>query len=436
LSLKITTLKNNQYFVKYFENTSWLLFEKILRIIVGIFVSIWVARYLGPEQFGLLSYVQSLVGIFIAFSTLGLDSVVVKELLHSELKRGKILGTAFFLKLLGSVFIIMILLVFMYLEMNDGYTNVLIFIIACSSIFQSFNVIDFYFQSKVISKYTVYSNVITLFVSSAIKIALIYNESPLIYFAFVMLFDSIFHSLGLVYFYYKNKFSILKWEFDFSIAKQLIKNSWPLMISLAIVSIYFKADQVMIKEMISISAVGQYAAAARLSEMWLFIPTTLVMSLFPAIINTRKENKKTYYKLLQRLYNSVIWMAILISIIVSFSNDWIVTILYGKEYYESGSVLMIHIWSSVFIFMGFVFGQYAIIEDLQKKVLYKNVAGMIVNIFLNYVLIGKYGVQGAAMATLIAQFSANYLYDFFDKDLKSQRLMKSRSLFPVYLIKN
>ena len=158
--------------MKYFKNTSWLFSEKVLRIVVGLFVSVWVARYLGPDRFGLLSYALSFVGIFAAIATLGLDGIVVRELVKDEGNRDTLIGTAFGLKLIGGFATILVLAVAILFTSNDAYTNVLVFIVASATIFQSFNVIDFYFQSKVLSKYVVIANIITLFFSSIVKIVL------------------------------------------------------------------------------------------------------------------------------------------------------------------------------------------------------------------------------------------------------------------------
>ena len=169
---KLKSLKNHQGFMKYFKNTSWLFAEKILRMVVGLFVGIWVARYLGPEQFGLFSYAQSFVGLFTAIATLGLDGIVVRELVKNESRRNELIGTAFWLKFFGAFAVLLILAMAINFTSNDTYTNTLVFIIASATIFQSFNVIDFYFQSKVMSKFVVYANVISLLLSSIIKVVL------------------------------------------------------------------------------------------------------------------------------------------------------------------------------------------------------------------------------------------------------------------------
>jgi len=363
---KLKSLKNHQGFMKYFKNTSWLFGEKILRMVMGLFVGIWVARYLGPEQFGLFSYAQSFVGLFTAIATLGLDGIVIRELVKDESRRDELIGTAFWMKLFGAVLVLMFLGIAVNFTSNDMQTNMLVFIIASATIFQSFNVVDMYFQSKVMSKYVVYANVITLFISSLVKIILILNEAPLMAFAWVVLFDSFVLGVGFLYFFLKKStFSIRYLRFKQETAASLLKDSWPLVLSGIVVSIYMKIDQVMIKEMLGSDAVGQYAAAVRLSEVWYFIPMVISASLFPAIINAKKVSEELYYARLQKLYDLMVWIAIAIAIPMTFLSDWVVDLLYGEVYSQAGSVLMIHIWAGVFVFLGVASGKWFISENEQ-----------------------------------------------------------------------
>ena len=445
---KLQSLKNHQGFMKYFINTSWLFGEKILRMVVGLFVGIWVARYLGPEQFGLFSYAQSFVGLFTAIATLGLDGIVVRELVKDDTRRDELIGTAFWLKLMGAFGVLIVLAIAVNFTSNDSYTNSLVFVIASATIFQSFNVVDMYFQSKVLSKYIVYANVISLFISSIVKIAFILNEAPLIAFAWVILFDSFILASGFIYFYLKNRChseqlehhsvldteSSFAWGFNKSTALSLLKDSWPLILSGIVISIYMKIDQVMIKEMMNAQAVGQYAAAVRLSEAWYFIPMAIVSSLFPSIINAKKVSDKLYLERLQRLYSLMVWLAIAIALPMTFLSDWVVNLLYGNAYQEAGSVLMIHIWTGIFVFLGVAFSHYLIVENLMMKSFYRTALGAILNIIFNFILIPKYGIYGAAIATLLGQMAANLIYDIFDKSLWSQLKMKLKAIFPIYLI--
>lgn len=430
LTSKIQNLQQHSGFMKYFKNTSWLFAEKILRMVVGLFVGIWVARYLGPEQFGLFSYAQSFVGLFTAIATLGLDGIVVRELVKDESRRDELIGTAFYLKLIGAIAVLIVLAVAIQFTSNDHYTNVLVFIIASATIFQAFNVVDMYFQAKVLSKYVVYANVISLFISSIVKIVLILNDAPLLAFAWATLFDSVVLALGFIYYYVKNNstFNIQHLTFKRETAVSLLKDSWPLILSGIVVSIYMKIDQVMIQEMMGSEAVGQYAAAVRLSEAWYFIPMVVASSLFPAIINAKKQSEELYYARLQKLYDLMVWMAIAIALPMTFLSDWVVNLLYGEQYSQAGSVLMIHIWAGVFVFLGVASGKWFVAENLQMLSFWRTFYGMVLNVILNFVLIPKYGIQGAAVATLTSQAMAAYIFDFFNIKTRKMFYMKSQTI--------
>ncbi|UTW00180.1 flippase [Marinomonas rhizomae] len=424
LKNKIVNLIGHKGFQRYAANASWLIAEKLLRMTVGLFVSIWVARYLGPEQFGLFSYAQSFTFLFAAIATLGLDSIVIRELVKDDRRLNTLMGTAFFLKLGGAFLLLPFLYIAVGFTNNNDPTNHLIFIIASSTIFQSFNVIDFYCQSKVLSKYVAWSNGFLLFVSSGLKVFFILNEAPLVCFAYVILFDSVVLSLGLIYFYVRRMhLSITHWHFDYYVALELLKDSWPLILSSIVVSIYMKIDQVMIKEMMSAEAVGQYAAAVRLSEVWYFIPMTIAGSLFPAIVNAKNISNEFYTLRLQRLYTLMVWLGIAIALPVTFLSQWIITLLYGEVYQQASQVLMVHIWAGVFVFLGTA-GAYFTIEKLTKIFFYKSLVGALANVLLNFWLI-KYGLIYVALATLLSQLLSSFLLDFVFNKTRGQFYLKS-----------
>ena len=426
---KIDRLKNHQEFVRYFKNTSWLIGERILRMAVGLFVGIWVARYLGPSQFGLFSYAQSFVGLFIALSTLGLDGVIVRELVKDQSKRDALLGTAFTLKLIGAFSVLLLLIFAVNLISIDAQTKLLVIVIASATIFQSMNVVDFYFQSKVLGRYVVFANSFTLLSSSAIKIWFIINGAPLIAFAWLVVLDSAILSLDYAYFYFMAGGKIKYWSFDRHLAVSLLKDSWPLIFSSIVVSIYMRIDQVMIKEILGAEAVGQYAAAVRLSEAWYFIPVVVVSSLFPAIIDAKKQSEKLYHAHLQKLYDLMVWIAVAIALPVTFLSSWVVNLLYGEQYGLAGGVLIIHIWAGVFVFIGVASGRGLLADNLQIHNFLRALSGMLVNLILNTILIRKFGIHGAAISTLVSYVVASYLYDLFNNKTRQMFYTKTRSIF-------
>jgi O-antigen/teichoic acid export membrane protein len=159
----------------------------------------------------------------------------------------------------------------------------------------------------------------------------------------------------------------------------------------------------------------------------------ITVSLFPAIISANKISKALYLQRLQYLYTLMVWMAISIALPMTFLSEWLVVLLYGENFRAAGKVLSIHIWSGVFVFLGVAFSKYLMAENLSKKSLQRTVAGVLVNVLLNYILIPIYGITGAAVATLVGQVVANYLYDFFDKTQHEHLRIKNFSFFPIYL---
>ena len=202
----------SESFKKYFTNTSWLFFEKIIRLVVTFIVGILIIRYLAPNEFGLLSYAMSFVGIFAAVSSLGIDSILTRELVKSPDQRDLLLGTAFTFKLLGAAISIILLLTVLPFMANNALTNIMILIIASATFFQSFNVIDFYFQSRVTAKYSVYAQSSAFLLGSIIKILLIVFNAPLIYFAIVILIEAILLASGFIIVYKKRGLSLFEWK--------------------------------------------------------------------------------------------------------------------------------------------------------------------------------------------------------------------------------
>ncbi len=428
LKFKIQNLLSNQGFMKYFKNTSWLFGERILRMIVALFVGVYVARYLGPKQYGLLSYAMAFVGLFSAFASLGLDGIVVRELVKMPEKRDELLGTAFWLKIAGAVIMGGAILIGVQFTDNDSFTNLLIAIIAAGFIFQAFNVINLDFQATVKSKYVVQVQVTQMVISSIAKLTLIWISAPLLWFAVVSLSDTVVLAIGLVWNYLRKIGTISLWKPRISTAKNLLKNSWPLILSGVAIMIYMRIDQVMIKAMMGSKEVGYYAAAVKLSEAWYFIPMTIASSLFPAIINAKKVSEELYYARLQRLYDLMVWMAVAIALPTTFLAPWVIKILYGNAYLPATGVLSIYIWASVFIFLGVASGNWFITENLQRYSLYRTLAGVVINIILNYIFIPIYSIYGAAFATLISQVIASYLFNITNKKLRYTFLLQTNAI--------
>ena len=422
---------SSQTFKRYFANTSWIMVERIIRMFVTLFTGIYVARYLGPESFGLLSYALSFVGLFSILSTLGLDEIVVRNLVQNIGRREKILGTAFLLKLFG--FIIMLLAVYIAarLTSDDNYTNTLILIIAFGILFQSFNVIDVYFESQVLAKFSSCAKFLSLTGASMLKMWFIYIQAPLLWFAWAFVLENAFLAICLVFFYKSKNLAIHRWQFEGQRAFSYLRNSWPLILSGLAVMLYMRIDQIMIKLFMSNEAVGHYAVAVKLSEAWYFIPTAICTSLFPAILEAKQINQQLYYDRLQKLYDLMFWIAICIALPISFFAKDLLTLFFGSQYIKATVVLKIYIWSGLFVYLGVASAKYLIAENLLWLSFVRTWAGCVINITLNLVLIPSHGIKGAAWSTVISYAIANVSMALSPKARESIYMM-SYSFLPFW----
>ena len=402
--------------------------EQLLRMVAGLLVGIWVARYLGPEQFGVFSYAIAFASLFSSIAKLGLDGIVVRDLVREPDQRDLYLGTAFWLKLGGAFVMLGAVALATQLTSSDRTTNLYILIIASGAIFQSFEVVAFYFQSRVLSKFVSICKMTQLLISSLLKLYFILTGADLICFVLVTLVDQMTLALSLYMAYRYQKLGGFYRHFDMTIVKQFLRDSWPLIFSGLVIMIYMRIDQIMIKEMLGEREVGLYSAAVRISELWYFIPSIITSSLFPSIINAKKISEKLYYTRLQRLYTLMVWLAIAIALPVTFWSDWLVILLYGEAYREAGFVLMIHIWAGVFVFLGVASESWLISENLQRISFYRAFLGAGINVILNFVLIPIYGLIGAAIATVIAQAMAVFVFDSLSKKTRIVFFMKLNTL--------
>ena len=266
---------------------------------------------------------------------------------------------------------------------------------------------------------------IQLFLTSFTKLFLIFLKAPLLWFVWVYCFDAFLLALGLVVMYLLKSGNFWQWRWKWEVARSLLRDSWPLILSGVLVSIYVNIDQVMIKHMIDEQAVGLYAIATRLSTAWYFIPIAITSSMFPAILNAKYNNSSIYHQRLQTLYDILVWMAILIAIAILFLSESIIDLLVGHEYAPAASVLSIAIIAGIFTNIGLINNKFFEAENRQIDILYRSLMGVSVNIILNIILIKKYGIYGAALATVAAQFSTSIVYTYLKKD--------SRILFFMFL---
>jgi len=414
---------------KIIENIGWLSFDQLLRMGVGFFIGVWIMRYLGPEQFGLLSFASAFVGLFGAFTALGLPSIVVRDIVNNPDYTTETLGTAAVLQLIsGIATYLLILAAIAYLRPNDNITRTIVAILGSMVLFEASKVAVLWFESQVLSKYIAWVQCSVFLVFAVIKIILILQWASLIAFVWAMLAEMVVMAIILLGF--MNKFGplLMKLRFNSKRAKLLLKDSWPLLISAVSITIYMKIDQIMLGQMIGDEAVGVYSAALRISEVWYFIPILIVSSIFPAVLKAKKVSEEQYYARLQKLYDLMVVISVGVAVPITFLSTPIVTLLFGEAYLGAGTILAIHIWSMIFVSLGVASSKWILAENRQMLSLQRTGIGAIINIFLNFLLIPNFGGIGAALSTLAAQIVTCLLFDIIQAETRKIFYMKLKAM--------
>jgi O-antigen/teichoic acid export membrane protein len=436
LTSRLQSALKNEGFKKYFFNTGWMFFEKLLRFVAGIFVGAYVARYLQPAQYGLLNYVISFVAFSAFFAGLGLDTILIQELVKDREKRDKLMGTAFVMKFVASLIVFAGISVIVHFTSEDSTTKILMLIIGSGIIAQhAFGITEFYFKSKVQSKYIVISQMIALASISVLRIGLVLAKSPLPMFALTTVLDYLIAAIGLFFFYQKYTPGVFRWKFEMSTARKLFLRSWPMIFSSLAITAYMQFNQLMVKWMLGNEASGYYGVCVRLSEMWYFIPLAICTSVFPALINAKSQSDELYKDRLQRLFDLMVGISVSIALPLTLFSDFIVTLIFGEAYARSADIMTLYVWSGVFTSMGIALANWVIIEDQQKARMICLIIAGIMNIVLSYYLLQVVGLNGAAISTLISYSFANYFHLLFIPKGRTAFIALSRSINPIRWIR-
>ncbi len=400
----------------------------------GLIIGVWVARYLGVKQFGILNYATAFVAIFNPLATLGLDAVVVRRLVGNPVQQQQILGTSFLMRLISGCVTWLITVLGIYLLRHDDLTTMItVTILGATSVFQSIDTIDLWFQSQVQSKYSVLAKNAAFLITALIKVVLITIQAPLLAFVAVILLEIVLGAVGMLIVYRQQRNFIRLWQWSRSLAKDLLRESLPLILSGLTIMIYMRIDQIMLGQMIGDKAVGIYSAATRISEVWYFIPMTVSSSVMPSIFKAKEIGEELYYQRIGSLNRGLVWLAIAVAVIMTFIANPLVAILFGNSYLESGMILSVHIWASVFVFTGVATSSWFVAENLTYLSLYRAVSGAIVNVLLNIFLIPIYGGLGAAIATVIAQAVASFFSNGVNPKTRKLFNIQIKSLLPLKL---
>lgn len=421
---------------KFFEvikNFSWLSFEKIIQLALGIIIFGWVARYLGPEKFGQYNYAIAFIALFNVFTTLGLSGLVVRDLVRKPNQKNEILGTIFGMKLIGAFLgFFLIILSVLIVHYGDSETRVFVTIAAIGVFFLPFSTIDLWFQSQIKSKYVVIPTSLSFLITSLAYVLSIYTNQPVQIFLWITVAGSFLNAVGLLISYLITNINQGKWRFQVRLAGEFISQSWMLILSGLGAMINLKIDQIMLGRMINSNEVGIYSAAVKLSEAWYFVPTFIVISVFPVMIKSRDKNIIGYRTQVQRLFDLMVSLALFVAILCTLFAKPLINLIYGFQYEEAAPILSIHIWAGIFIFMGEVLSKWLINENLLFISPIRHGTGGIINVMLNIFLIPLFGGIGAAVSTVISYAISSYLVCFFHPSTRgAARMMTKALIFPI-----
>lgn len=432
-------MKNYNNFIKkikgkevkrYFFNTSWMMGEKILTMGLALVVSIFVARYLGPEKYGILSYAISLSSLFAIATHMGLSGLAVRELVNNPENHEELMGTIFGIKFVGGLIAMIAFVAFIFVTGDTNEVEFWVLLIVSGTILlKPFEVFDFWFQAKVMAKYSSVTRAAATVTLSVIQLALIVLGAQILAFAIAYLFQALLIALLFVYFFkVKADLPFKKWKFKLLRVKELLGQGWMIMLGAIFAMVYLKIDQVMLRWMVDAEEVGIYSVAVKLSEAWYFIPTVIVASLFPKLLELRK--KEAQFKVrLQQLFDFLFSIAFVLAIVITFISEPVINALYGIEYGKAAVILSIHIWAGVFIFMRAAFSKWILIDDAIAFSMITQGVGAGVNVLLNFVFIPKYGGLGAAIGTILSYAMASYFSLFFYKKSRPIFWMMTKALF-------
>lgn len=417
---------------KVAKNAVWIIGIRVVQAIVAMLINMLTARYLGPSGFGLITYASSLVAFVLPIMQLGLSNVLVQEIVSSPEEEGKILGTSIILSLLSSICCIIGVSAFSFAA-NPGETGTILvcFLYSLVLIFQAFDYVEYWYQAKLMSKYTSMISLMAYVIVSAYKIFLLVKGKSVYWFAISNALDYVLISFGGLFLY--RRLGGRELSFSLEIGKKLFSKSKHYILSSMMVTVFAQTDKIMLKMMLDESATGYYGAAVTCAGMTGFIFAAIIDSFRPSIFEGQKEGNEVFRHRLTMLYSIVIYLSLAQSIVMTLFSKWIIYILYGTAYNPAISALQIIVWYTTFSYMGSVRNIWILANEKQKYLWQINMSGAVANVILNVVLIPLIGINGAAVASLITQLFSNVIVGYIIKPIRPNNAIMVESLRVKYL---
>lgn len=393
------------------QNLYWAVIGKIVNLLGSLLVGIIVARYLGPEQYGLMNYVISYVFLFQTFALFGLDSIEIREEARGQKPFPVIIGTAFFLKLFFGCCVIILAILISWMMEADGYTTLLVAIYSLSVVLNSLIVIRNYFTAIVHNEYVIKAEISRTLISIIIKLILLVLNASLTWFVLAYMFDFVLLGAGYGMVYQTKIGAIQEWRFDREYAVFLLCESFPLLLTNAAVIIYQRIDQVMIGNMVDKSSVGYFSVAAKFTEVLIFLPMILAQTITPILVKARERNVAEYKSKAQQFMNISFWLSLIVSAIVSILSYWLIRFTFGQAYLPAVAVLQIMAFKAACVALSNTAGAMLVTEGLQRYAILRDGFGCVVCVLLNYLLLPRYGMMAAAFVSIASNIAAGYLAD-------------------------
>lgn len=389
-------------FRKHLKNVSWMLGGRIGSMIISFIATLYIARNLGPTNYGQLSYALSVIGIFGFIAPLGLDSILFRELVRFPERKNQLLGTTFALKLTAGILVAIATSLIAYFSGADEVSRILIFILSGTFIFNAFQIINYEFLSRSESKYQSIITILVTILLNILKIFVIIMGKGVIFLSLILLLESVLYAILYIFIYQRKiEDGINMWTWNSTMALMLLRDSFPVILLTGFTVVYARIDQVLIKHMIDIKSVGIYDAAVRLVDVWNFVPGAIVAALFPTIIQLQSSSK--LYK--ARILKLAVLLASIptaLALLTSIFAPIIIKILYGADFTSSSIVLRVYIWSAVGTSLGILVQNHLIAKNERLLLVLSSFLPMIINIVLNILWIPVFGIVGSAYATLIS----------------------------------
>lgn len=408
---------------KTVKNAGWIVGEKIIQMMISLVVSLLTARYLGPSNYGLINYANSFTAFFAAFCTLGINSLLVKELVDRPEKEGEVLGTALVLKGIASLLSAITIVALVSIIDRDEPTTILV-VALCSLglIFQIFGTFNYWFQRHLQSRFTAIAALAAYIATAVYRVVLMITGQDVTLFALALSVDYVVLAVLLFAFYKKNHGQRLGFSWEYG--KELLSRSKHFILAGLMVSIYGQTDKLMLKQMLDVTQTGFYSTATTVNSMWCFILSAIIDSLYPSIMEAHKAGDEQLFKRRNRqLYAIVFYVSMAAAVAFNIFAELVIWILYGEAYMPAAMPLRIVSWYTAFSYLGVARNAWIVSKDRQKHLFKLYVAAATANVVMNYFLIPVWGANGAALASLISQILTGFVLPFFVEDLRENAVL-------------